>query len=67
MRDIAGFNAAWKKVRQRWEHTKSIWNDPVSRQFEQNMMVSLGEQMQQTQHELERLIQTIEQAQRNMR
>ena len=53
-----------KKLQQKWEQTKTGWDDPVSREFEQTFLVPLAEQVQQTQLELERLKEVIIQAQR---
>lgn len=67
MKDRFGLGEAWQKLRQRWEQTKAAWNDPVSREFEKNVIVPLGAQEDRTLRELERLTQVIEQAQRNVR
>ncbi len=67
MADRFGLDTSWKKLRQKWEQTQTIWNDPVSRKFEKTFLVPLAEQMQRTQRELERLTQVIEQAQQHVR
>jgi len=67
MPDRFGLEISWQKLRQRWEQTKTAWNDPVSWEFEKNVIVPLGEQEDRTLRELERLTQVIEQAQRNVR
>ncbi|GAK60501.1 hypothetical protein U27_00398 [Candidatus Vecturithrix granuli] len=64
---IEQFNEAQQKLKHRWETTKTLWNDPVSREFEKNVMVPLGEQIRNTQRELDRMAQVIEQARRNVR
>ncbi len=64
---IEQFNEAQHKLKHRWETTKTVWNDPVSREFEKNVIVPLGQQIRNTQQELNRLFQVIEQARRNVR
>ena len=58
--DKLGANA--QALRQRWSDTQSVWNDPVSRAFEQEYLVPLENQTQATQREMERLAQVIAQA-----
>jgi len=38
------FDMPWQRLKQKWENTKTLWNDPVSREFEEIFMVPLGEQ-----------------------
>ena len=64
---IEQFNETQQKLKHRWEATKTVWNDPVSREFEKNVMIPLGEQIQNTQREVSRLLHVIEQARRNVR
>lgn len=64
---LGGLANAGNKLQQRWEQTKTEWNDPVSRELEQTVLTPLAEQMQRTLRELERLTQVIEQAQRRIR
>ena len=67
MADQFGLEASLKKLQQRWQQTRTAWDDPVSREFEHTFLAPLAEQMQRTQRELERLMYVIEQAQRHMR
>ncbi len=61
------FDMPWQRLKQKWEDTKTLWNDPVSRDFEERFMVPLAEQINQTQNALEKLSNMIAQAKRNMR
>ncbi|MBD3308374.1 hypothetical protein GF339_18205 [candidate division KSB3 bacterium] len=67
MADRFGLETSWQKLRQRWEQTKSVWHDPVSRDFEKNLILPLADQQDRTVRELERLTEVIEQARRNVR
>ena len=60
-----GANA--QALHQRWANTQSVWNDPVSRNFEQEYLVSLESQLQTTQREMERLAQVIAQVRRSVK
>lgn len=67
MADNFGLEGSWKRLHQKWEQTKSVWDDPVSRDFERKLMIPLAEQELRTQRELECLAQVVEQARRNVR
>jgi len=67
MADRFGLAVTWQKFCLTWEQTKALWNDPVSRDFEQKAVLPLAEQEERTQRELERLTDVIEQARRNVR
>ena len=58
---------AWRRLNQRWEDAKSLWNDPVRWSFEKEHWAPLEGQLQATQREMERLAQVIAQAQRNVK
>lgn len=64
---IAQVDSAFKSLRQRWEGTKSVWNDPVRWSFEKDHWMPLEGQTQATQREMERLAQVIAQAQRSVK
>jgi hypothetical protein len=63
---IAQLDSAWKTLRQRWEATKAVWNDPVRWDFEKEYWMPLEGQVLATQREMERLAQVIAQARRNV-
>ena len=67
MKDNFGLYESWQRLRQKWEQTKTAWNDPVSREFEQTFLIPLAEQEERTQRELEKLTHVIEQARRNVK
>jgi hypothetical protein len=67
MPDRFGLENVWKKLCQRWESTKTAWNDPVSRDFDKKLFVPLSEQMHKTLRELERLTQVIDNASRKVK
>jgi hypothetical protein len=46
---------ALKTLRLQWEETKTRWDDPVSRAFEEQHLVLLDEQVQTTLRGLDRL------------
>jgi hypothetical protein len=60
-------NSALLVLRQRWEHTKTLWNDSVRRGFEDDYWTPLEKQTQATQREMEKLAQVIAQAQRSVK
>ncbi|MEW6403837.1 MAG: hypothetical protein AB1649_18735, partial [Chloroflexota bacterium] len=64
---IAQLDAAWKRLRQRWEDTKAVWNDPVQRHFDKEYWTPLESQTQTTLQEMERLTETIAKARRNVK
>ena len=64
---ISKLDSSWKTLRQRWEATKVVWNDPVRWEFEQTYWEPLERQMQATQREMERLSKTIAQARRSVK
>jgi hypothetical protein len=60
-------NSALLVLRQRWEYTKTMWNDSVRRGFEDDYWTPLEKQTQATQREMEKLAQVIAQAQRSVK
>ena len=60
-------DTALRSLRQQWESTQEVWNDPVSRSFEQEYIVPLESQVQATQRAMERLAQVIAQARRSVK
>jgi hypothetical protein len=62
-----GIQSSWQPLKPKWEATKSVWDDPVSREFEEKFMVPLAEQINQTESALEYLANVIDQAKRNVR
>jgi hypothetical protein len=63
----AQLETAWKRLRQRWEDTKTVWNDPVQRHFEKEYWTPLEGQTQATLKELEQLAQVIAQARQKVK
>ncbi len=63
---LAHLDTAFKSLRQRWQDIQSVWNDPVSRAFEQEYLLPLESQVQAAQREMERLAQVIAQARRSV-
>jgi len=70
MRDGAGalsrLNSAQKEFELNWRRTRSVWDDAVQRAFESEHLEPIMKQVAATQTELERLLQTVTQAQRNV-
>ncbi len=64
---ITQLDSTLKRLHQRWEQTQSVWNDPVSRAFEQDYLIPLEQQVLVTQREMERLAQVIAQARRRVK
>ena len=59
---IVQLNDARKRLQQRWEATKPVWNDPVRWSFERKHWEPLAKQTQVTQRELEQLAAIIAKA-----
>lgn len=64
---VTQLDSIWRVLRQRWEHAKTLWNDPVRWSFEKDHWVPLENQVQATQREMERVAQVISQAQRSVK
>jgi len=58
---------AWQRVRQRWQGTTALWNDPMRWQFEREFWQPLEDHAPATLKEMERLVQVIAQARRGVR
>ena len=58
---------AWQRLHQRWEETKTLWNDLVRRRFEKEPWTPLENQTRTTLKEMGRLAQVIAQARRSVR
>jgi len=63
----AELQEAWQRLRQRWQGTTALWNDPMRRQFEREFWQPLEDQTPVTLREMEQLAQVITQAQRSVR
>ncbi|MFQ5856282.1 MAG: hypothetical protein ACE5LU_11625 [Anaerolineae bacterium] len=63
----AELQEAFQRLRQRWEETKPLRNDPVRRRFEKEHWTPLERQVQATQREMEQLAQVIAQARRSVK
>ncbi len=64
---ITQLDSAGRTLQQRWEHTKTLWNDPVSRSFEQNYLDQIAAQSQATLKAMQQLSQVIAAARRAVR
>ena len=56
-----------RRLCQRWDETKQIWDDSVQRQFEKEFWQPLDVQVNVTQRELERLARVVTDAYRGVR
>jgi hypothetical protein len=63
----AKLHEAWQRLRQRWQGTTALWNDPMRWQFEQEFWQSLENQVPITLKEMERLAEVIAQARRSVK
>ena len=57
---------SWKNLRQHWQVTTEVWNDPVRWQFEKEFWQPLEIQVNTTRENMKRLVNIIAQAQRNI-
>ena len=57
-------DTAGRTLHQRWEQTKTRWNDPVSRSFESDYLTPIEAEAQATLKEMLRLAQAIDAARR---
>lgn len=58
---------AWLRLRQRWDETTQVWEDPVRWQFQNEFWEPLEAQMTATQQEIERLAHGFAEAERGVR
>jgi len=63
---IDRLDTAERLLRQRWESTKLLWNDPVSHSFEKDYLVPLDSQSKTTSQEMRNLSQVILDAYRSV-
>ena len=63
----AELQEAWQRLRQRWQGTTVLWNDPMCRQFEREFWQPLESQTLAVLKEMERLVQVIAQARQSVR
>jgi len=63
MKQLAdGLDARINKLRYEWESAKSVWDDPVSNDFEDKYILPMFDQLHNVQCELSQMIQIIYQA-----
>lgn len=55
----------WKQLQAEWARTKSEWNDPVQRRFEQHYWQPYAETMPRIEKELARVVEMSEKAVKN--
>jgi len=60
------FQQAWQQLRQQWQKTIALWNDPIRWQFEREFWQTLETQVPATMQTMERLAQVIAQARQNV-
>lgn len=58
---------AWRRLQQRWQDSRALWNDPVARSFEKERWTPLEQQSRAAQQEMERLAQVVAQARRSVK
>jgi hypothetical protein len=64
---LTQLETASKTLHHRWETTKPVWNDPVSRTFESDYLTLIEAQAQATLKEMQQLAQAIDAAKRAVR
>ena len=64
---IEQLNVALKALHLRWEETKAVWNDPVSRDFEGTYLALLDGDTRVTLQEMQKLAQVVAEARRRIR
>jgi hypothetical protein len=64
---LATFDRSRQAFELRWRDTRSVWDDAVQRTFEREHLEPIMNQVGAAQSELERLLQVIAQARRNVR
>lgn len=63
---ISELNNAHKRLHQRWEATKTVWDDPVQQHFEKQYWQPLSHQTQSTLKEMARLAEVIAKVRRHV-
>jgi uncharacterized membrane protein YgaE (UPF0421/DUF939 family) len=64
---INELNNVHKRLHQRWEATKTVWNDPVQQDFEKRYFEPLEHQTQATLKEMARLAEVIAKVRRHVK
>ena len=64
---IEQLNLYWKALILRWEETKTVWNDPVRREFDKVYWQALERQTHDTMEEMQRLAQTTAKARQSVK
>lgn len=59
-------NTTHKRLHQRWQATKSVWNDPVQQDFEKRYVEPLSQQTQATLREMARLAEVMAKVRRHV-
>lgn len=57
----------WRWLCRQWDQTKSLWDDKVRRDWEEEFWTVLEQQVPATYREMERLAQVINRAQQDLR
>lgn len=60
-------SAQLRVLRQRWQETRTLWDDPVARRFEQNYWTPLDTEAYRTLQELDSLAQVLAQAKQHVK
>lgn len=63
---VTQLETSLKTLRQRWEESKTLWNDPVRWDFEKRHWQPLEQQTQATLKEMARLAEVLTKAQRSV-
>lgn len=58
---------ALRRLLQQWESTRQVWNDPVSREFQEQYLGPLGAQTRAAQREMEKIAQIIAHARKSVK
>jgi hypothetical protein len=63
---ITQLETSFKRLRQRWEEGKQLWDDPVQQDFERRYWEPMGQETMVTLREMTRLAETLARAQRHV-
>jgi hypothetical protein len=63
---LGTLNSAQKEFERCWRRTQAVWDDAVQRGYEREQLEPMMKQIAATQTELERLLQVVAQARRNV-
>lgn len=61
------YDAARRKLEQRWREVRAQWNDLVAWHFERTFWQDLQQRAHETQHQMDNLAHTIESARRSVK